>query len=105
MLDQRKPGWWRKVDLDELDLAYGNTCVLGQVYKSFERGKRKLDLGDNPWVARRYGFYAFFRWDALTAEWRKVISARCLAETQAVQAHAYDVVAAANEVLKELVTI
>ena len=30
-----KPDWLKKIDLEELDLADGNTCVIGEVFGDF----------------------------------------------------------------------
>lgn len=32
LLDENRPGWWKQIDLDELQLIQANQCVLGQVF-------------------------------------------------------------------------
>ena len=34
VLDEHKPGWYKKVDLDTLDMESPYSCVLGQVFRS-----------------------------------------------------------------------
>lgn len=36
--------WWRKIDLDELDLADSQMCVLGQLYGGYSIGCGRLGL-------------------------------------------------------------
>jgi hypothetical protein len=46
LLDGHDPSWWRRVDLETLDMTDGGWCVLGQVFGSAPRGAdwlRKLD--------------------------------------------------------------
>jgi len=52
-LDVRVPGWVNRIDLDTLDLARGNSCVLGQLEgtadggtTAFERAVRRMFGGD-----------------------------------------------------------
>lgn len=32
LLDEKMPGWWRKIDVEELDLSQCTACVLGQMF-------------------------------------------------------------------------
>jgi hypothetical protein len=51
MLDRVKPGWWKKIDLDTLNLASHRQCVLGQLYGSFDRGRVNLrDMVYGDWA-------------------------------------------------------
>lgn len=34
-LDQRLPGWWRLIDLRQLDMWHSCRCVLGQLYGDY----------------------------------------------------------------------
>lgn len=45
-LDEHVPGWERMIDLDTLDLATGESCVLAQIY-----------LAENPRTRARYRAY------------------------------------------------
>jgi len=83
LLDERKPGWDRKIDLDTLNLADGCNCVLGQVYgdrlarddyNGYDRGQRLLGL--NARHSQHYGFLAWSDWGNLTAAWRQLIEKR-----------------------------
>lgn len=49
-LDERQPGWRRRVDLDKLDLFSLDDCVLGQVYGG-SRGVTKAGVNYNPHLA------------------------------------------------------
>jgi len=86
-LDEKRCGWWDEdsgTDLDTLDMGDDLRCVLGQEYGCYETAWHKLaDLSDPDW-ADRHGFEAEANTDrrvdteyeALTAEWRRVIEAR-----------------------------
>ena len=39
--------WYKKIDLEILDLAYGGKCILGQLYNAYDSGFRKLGLSDS----------------------------------------------------------
>lgn len=72
--------WASKVDLDRLDLASGQYCVLGQVYKNqtnsyesgFTAGCRILNLrgfspfGEEDMEQENPNSYAFDTWDGVT---------------------------------------
>jgi hypothetical protein len=102
LLDERRPDWWREIDLDRLALKSPCNCVLGQIGErqygpstySLGRYSDGLDLmGLRPLDGRDYGFDmdidpdAFTDWkegeaavkrdfDALTAAWRGLITKR-----------------------------
>ncbi len=42
LLDRVLPGWTNKVDLDVLDVSRGDTCVIGQLYGKFSKGRYEL---------------------------------------------------------------
>ncbi len=44
LLDVDQPDWFRRIDLDYLDLDRFYDCVLGQVYGSYSEGKRRLGM-------------------------------------------------------------
>jgi hypothetical protein len=78
-LDERKPGWERKIDVERLRLEDCRACVLGQLYGSFGAGLRALDLH---WPdPEKLGFYKAglptdSNYRRLTAAWRALISER-----------------------------
>lgn len=59
LLDQRRPGWHRQVNLVMLDMSSPYWCVLGQVYRAdslhsgFSSGLARLRIHS----AKAYGFY------------------------------------------------
>lgn len=81
-LDATIPGWPARVNVDSLALGSCLRCVLGQLV-GFENGLNLLDRFTN-WegTAPAFGFDLWpgevtaDRYDALTAEWRRVILAR-----------------------------
>ena len=97
LLDQVIPGWWRRIDLEWLDLNSGCDCVLGQLFshaagcdEPYVTGLAALDLDagyseiDD---AARCGFHvtvdvapdidlADDEYDRLTAAWANRIEAR-----------------------------
>ena len=42
LLDAKEPGWFRKVDLETLDIWSDDHCVLGQVFGSGNAGRAIL---------------------------------------------------------------
>ena len=85
LLDERKPGWDRKVDLEKLDLYSPCNCVLGQVYGDrlshydgygYNRGLRLLELHYQG--SKLHGFTAMPNGyhGNLTAAWRRLIEKR-----------------------------
>jgi hypothetical protein len=98
-LDERKPGWNEQIDLDVLDLNNCNNCILGQLYGHYAGAPQALKWLDPldvaGYIAPDYGFdrrpslfvgdadyralaeeAADAEYDALTEEWRRVITAR-----------------------------
>lgn len=54
LLDEKKPGWYREVAVDELEILCCNYCVLGQVYGHFMDGVLELNVDiHDAWM---YGF-------------------------------------------------
>lgn len=95
LLDERLPGWERKIDLGTLDLQSGCDCVLGQL--ALDLGVRH-DPNEDPdekfieaavmlWPidsskrAVDYGFNANHYWETsdLTAAWLTAIGKRLIA--------------------------
>lgn len=86
LLDEKRPGWERELDLDRLDIADGTSCVTAQLsgQNSWLTGMNQLGLEietyeehgfrapDEEWVLRdAYG--------TLNALWREVITGRLTA--------------------------
>lgn len=103
-LDEHDPEWWREIDLDKLNLASSEVCVLGQrcpleVLADFERVSVG-ELTEDDDIDRYYAYGEalmratgdqgrVFGWAAelgfasevgtygdLTAEWKRLIEAR-----------------------------
>jgi hypothetical protein len=87
-LDEHEPGWETLMNVLDLEMSVSCRCVLGQVYADdaehsfyqdgFAYGISAHDIGFETGIA--LGFDADTRmpdnWEALTAEWRRVIQAR-----------------------------
>ncbi len=84
LLDERRPGWYREIDIAQLDIALGSKCILGQVYGSYFEGVKAIGLACGQTAP--YGFAVTFSGPApdnyanLTAAWREEIALRRLAE-------------------------
>ena len=85
LLDHELPGWWQDIDLDRLNMASDETCVLGQIFGSFSNGGRQQIFGKrvSPAVIGDYGFGPVTKWERATddrsdmnALWRAEIEAR-----------------------------
>ena len=79
LLDREVPGWEGKIDLETLDLASPDRCVLGQAFRvnqhpAYHRGVDILRVSQSS----RYGFTPWGRqgWSNLTEAWRKLIESR-----------------------------
>lgn len=91
-LDEHRPGWWQRIDLETLDLGDPCKCVLGQEYGDFGVAPAEVAGASEPAVA--FGFDVHSSWfgrvrteadveaecAALTAEWRWLIEQRCVDE-------------------------
>jgi hypothetical protein len=84
LLDEKKPGWDQRIDLDTLQMHSCYRCILGQLfaddhlgkaYTPFGVGIRALLLADDDDVPSVYGFDGHDT-DALAAEWKRLIEAR-----------------------------
>src|SRR5437667_4843660 len=56
LLDEKKPGWYQKIDLECLWLADCHGCILGQLYGSYAAGLNALGLSSG-W---NHGFSSLF---------------------------------------------
>ena len=53
LLDEQFPGWRQQIQLQQLDLSCGISCVLGQLYGSYGEGIGHLNIRN---TAENYGF-------------------------------------------------
>lgn len=91
LLDEKRPGWWQRIDLGRLDLAENCDCILGQLDGDYSPSTNGLGL-TNP-EAAGHGFNATgaplpadawdvlservdAEYDALTTAWRDLITMR-----------------------------
>lgn len=83
LLDNKKPGWEQEIDLGTLHLSSCSFCVLGQLYRDYERGCAELNLDverDTTDQAPKHGFEACFfagiNYELLDEVWKDEISKR-----------------------------
>lgn len=84
LLDEQKPDWRESIHIESLNIGTIHTCVLGQVFGNYFRGKDVLNLNDyEGGDARDLGFIAVYSDDhtivmndvnALNVEWKRVLS-------------------------------
>ncbi|TDB90878.1 hypothetical protein E1264_03365 [Actinomadura sp. KC216] len=76
-LDEKRPGWADEIDLETLDVADGDYCVLAQLYDDYNTGYYVLGL-DDVWDRRDLGFSAigYDEYPALTDAWHALITER-----------------------------
>jgi hypothetical protein len=82
-MDERRPEWWRRIDLARFDMASGADDILGQEFGGpdefgYKAGEKELFAGDGD-AAAAHGFTIAANWERfepLTAEWRRVILER-----------------------------
>jgi hypothetical protein len=90
-LDEHEPGWDQHIDLDRLDLSYGCNCILGQLEspnlllahqtEAYWVGRSRRGLSRERAAELGFATGDYDRLDvgayaALTAEWRRVLTAR-----------------------------
>ena len=74
-LDERKPGWWKRINLDTLDIYSCTACVIGQLGMADEGHENPFDpdLGFDKALDAAPGMAGY---RALNRAWRRVIEAR-----------------------------
>ena len=81
-LDEREPGWIKRIDLKKLDMLSPATCILGQLQGSYAKGLVYYDLYQLLYL---YGFDAAIsalgEFSDLTRMWRREIKQRLLTST------------------------
>lgn len=82
-LDENRPGWLDRIFLNSLDVSDCALCVLGQVYGGWGNAPDGAkydddDTDDYLSPARERGFEQYVKegYEALTAEWRRLIESR-----------------------------
>jgi hypothetical protein len=54
LLDQKRPDWYRDINIDTLDMGVCYDCILGQLYRDYGNGVHAvLAITDEP---ANYGF-------------------------------------------------
>lgn len=74
-LDVVKPGWTKKINLDELDLTGTYTCVLGEIYGDYGKGLTSLGLIAGTEIPDNLGFHSTssVQYTRLTRAWKAFI--------------------------------
>lgn len=90
LLDRARPGWYRNINLNRLNISDGRACALGQVYGGYTEGSFRLGLDHRS--VREHGFQISMTtlplvgWEreyaALTEEWKRQIETRLDAERE-----------------------
>ena len=88
-LNEREPGWRKRIDLNTLNLANCAQCVLGQLYGEYGTGVHKLFpelgrefnylggvLGEHGFTTQTSTFGDRDHWDRLNAAWRTELAPR-----------------------------
>lgn len=85
LLDNERPGWADDIDLESLNMAEGNHCILGQLYGDYVDGLYALGF-TRGWGSRGHGFTLHVGWSSasdsmedwytLHALWRKEVASR-----------------------------
>lgn len=91
LLDEKSPGWAGRINLESLNCEIYCFCILGQIYRTYWNGARKLfPSGHNDWDAKAveaFGFYTNGSYPMLQDAWIVAIADRVVPKTQ-VQAEA-----------------
>lgn len=82
-LDEKRPGWAQRIQVERLNMFSGSQCILGQEYGQYQRGWRDVHPtgGDEPFAVA-YGFTLEDpwqhnpTWNLLQAAWLKEIETR-----------------------------
>ena len=81
LLDEKSPGWAKRVHLRSIDMSDPFYCVLGQRYGTYSDGLLELNLESREEIS--HGFLVSFServlfggWDKLQAAWIALIKER-----------------------------
>lgn len=80
-LDGDRPGWHTTIDLDALDMAHQQHCILGQVYGQYRFAPTRAD--ENAALGFKAAGFDVRDADnaALAIEWRRIVTGRREAQT------------------------
>jgi len=102
LLDETKPDWFERVNVDELDMKKAKYCVLGHVYGDYYDGLRVLGLpiydrgqSSNLGFIIPGGFWSWFiksifgmnPWNTVKKAWKKEIADRQAQAAQPTSKH------------------
>lgn len=73
LLNEKAPGWIKKIDLKTFNIHNEANCVLGQVFGSYFVGKERVCLKGHSMIP--FGFVTFDLWEKreLQNEWIRVL--------------------------------
>lgn len=108
LLDEKVPGWWRKIDLDSIQMDECQHCICGQLaFATYDEVKRAEFISKAGPYHNEYsvyyghfleerlgleedwrhgfcvawdGFEELYDWDELEAEWKRAIDVRLEAD-------------------------
>ena len=101
LLDRLKPGWYRRINLEQLDVSRVDSCVVAQLYNgNYAAGRHDLErLHGDHITSWRYGFSVvgipceivrhrealIEYYQRLTTSWRQQVIARLYVDNFATQ--------------------
>lgn len=90
LLDAKVPEWCTKMQLDHLEMANGDSCVLGQIFAG--RSSSESEYGPSyyvgsdflglPYWSEEHGFFTHGPWAPLTRRWKQRIRQHCAAHDE-----------------------
>lgn len=77
LLDRAAPNWFRRVNLDTLDLSSRTMCVLGQLFGDYSEGRRLISYHDEEGLCMNIAGSGVFSANAPHRdEWMEAIAQR-----------------------------
>ena len=76
LLDEKMPGWYKRIDLGSLHMSSCHACILGQLYTEYSLGVAALDINSYQKIDNGFNDDQIISYAALAKEWRRVIEAR-----------------------------
>ena len=73
-LDEKMPGWMNKINLDNLMMSHGCSCILGQIFGDYQSAIGILMLSRTTSVD--LGFTTYSQFTQLTEEWKEFMNNR-----------------------------
>lgn len=79
LLDMKRPGWYREINIAQLNIMRPTDCICGQLFGGYGEGVNELGVGSR---AGEYGFNALgpSAFEELNEAWREEIARRRLAQ-------------------------